>query len=269
MASAEREVAQAGRGRGEPATLYVIAGSHACRTAMLTLEYKGVAYRTVELPTGLHASAVRALGFPGHPTPIRAVDGRAHRALSRLDRLGTVPALRLRGQRIQTNRAITAFLEKLVPAPPLYPPDDPVRRAAVFEAEMLGDEPLQMAARRYVLSAAAGGLGGLHRRGGDGRLGPLLARNAPLRRIVSETAARVTFRATGRDTELLAELRALFERIDHWVADGVLAGEPLNAGDLAIAPSLALLDYRLDLREELRARPCFALVERLLPEPSP
>jgi hypothetical protein len=32
-----------------------------------------------------------------------------------------------------------------------------------------------------------------------------------------------------------------------------------------IAPSLALLDYRLDLRRELRARPSFALVERLLP----
>jgi hypothetical protein len=60
----------------------------------------------------------------------------------------------------------------------------------------------------------------------------------------------------------------MLDRIDGWVAEGVLNAERLNAADLVIAPSLALLDYRLDLREQLRPRPCFALVERLLPEPA-
>jgi hypothetical protein len=34
--------------------LYVILGSHACRTGMLKLEHKGIDYERVELPAGLH-----------------------------------------------------------------------------------------------------------------------------------------------------------------------------------------------------------------------
>jgi glutathione S-transferase len=249
--------------------LYVIPGSHACATAKLTLEHKGIAYRTVELPTGLHPLAVRLLGFPGHPTGLRSVDGATHAALLRLDRLGTVPALRYGDRRIQTNRRIAEFLEQIVPDPPLYP-SDPARRAAVEEAVTFGDEHLQMAARRVALAAAAGagGLDAMHRRAGDGRLGALLAHNAPMRWTLNEIAARLTFRAAGRDEHLLAALRPMLDRIDGWMAEGVLGGETPNAADFAIAPSLALLDYRLDFREELRARPCFALVERLLPEPA-
>jgi glutathione S-transferase len=264
--SAATPSASADGARTRAATLYVIPGSHACATAILTLRHKRVEHRTVELPTGMHPLAVRLLGFPGHPQPIRSVDGRAHRALARLDRLGTVPALRWDRRRIQTNRAIAAFLEQVVPDPPLYPAD-PARRAAVEDAARLGDEPLQMAARRTVLAAGAGGLGGLRRRGGAGRLGPLLARGPVQRRIVSEIAARITFRAAGRDAQLLSELRLLLDRLDVLHEEGVIGAREPNAADFAIAPSLALLDYRLDLREELRARPCFALVERLLPEP--
>jgi glutathione S-transferase len=258
----ERDVPQA-----PSATLYVIHGSHACATAKLMLEHKGIAYRTVALPTGLHPLAVRLLGFPGHPEAIRTVDGRTHGALARLDHLGTVPALRWDGQSIQTNGRIAELLERVVPEPPLYPAD-PGRRAAVEEAVRFGDEPFQMAARRTVLAAGAGGLDKLHRRGGAGRLGPLLARNTPQRWMVSSVAARLTFRAAGRDEQLLGELTGMLDRIDGWMADGVIGGEQLNAADFAIAPSLALLDYRLDLRDGLRARPCFALVERLLPEPA-
>jgi glutathione S-transferase len=261
MASVEG-AAPAGTASGTPAKLYVISGSHACRTAMLTLGYKRVPYRVVELPTGLHSLAVRLLGFPGRAT--RTVDGRAHPALATLDRLGTVPALRHDGRRIQTNRAITAYLERIVPDPPLYPAD-PARRAEVEQAALFGDEQLQMPARRIALAAGVGGLDALHERAGAGRLGPLLARSTPQRVIVNAIAARVMFRAAGRDSDLIEELRPMLDRLDAWWADGVIGGEQPNAADFAIAPSLALLDYRLDLREELRARPCFALVERLLP----
>jgi hypothetical protein len=48
----------------------------------------------------------------------------------------------------------------------------------------------------------------------------------------------------------------------------VLNGPQLNAADFVIAPSLALIAYRLDLRAQIEARPCGAFVERVLPEPA-
>jgi hypothetical protein len=45
------------------AKLYVILGSHACRTGMLMLEHKGIEYKRVQLPTGLHPLALRLRGF--------------------------------------------------------------------------------------------------------------------------------------------------------------------------------------------------------------
>jgi glutathione S-transferase len=248
--------------------LYVITGSHACRTAMLALEHKGLPYATIVLPTGVHPFAARALGFPGNRVPIRSVDGRTHAGLAAMDRMGTVPALRYKDQRIQTNREIIAFLERLQPDPPLFP-DDPGQRAAVEEAARWGDETLQMAARRTVMSAAGLSLDALHERGARGRLGALLARRAPVRVAVNAFASRTAFKSEpGRSAELLAELPALLDRVDGLIADGTLNGERPNAADLVIAPSLALLDYRLDLREELRGRPSYALLDRFLPEPA-
>jgi hypothetical protein len=60
----------------------------------------------------------------------------------------------------------------------------------------------------------------------------------------------------------------MLDRIDGWIADGVLNGSALYAADFMIAPSLALIGYRRDLRPELESRPLWALVERLLPEPA-
>src|ERR1700730_14353911 len=123
--------------RGD-ATLYVFPGSHACRSAMLMLEQKGITYRRVDLMPGTHPLAVRIRGFAGHASPLRSVDGGTHRSLAVLDRIGTVPALRFGGERIQTNRGIARLLDRVQPDPPLFPVD-PVRRAAVEEAERWGD----------------------------------------------------------------------------------------------------------------------------------
>lgn len=249
------------------ATLYVIPGSHACRTASLMLEYKSVPYDTVELPTGLHPLLVRTRGFAGHRSPIRTVDGGTHRELAILDRLGTVPALRLGGERIQTNREIARRLELAHPEPPLFPAD-PARRRKVEEAERWGDEVLQMAARRVALASAASGLDAIHRRGADGRLGALLTRSDRLRGPLSRMAGR-SFRANPHNERaLIAAVPALLDRVDAWIEQGVLCGDQLNAADFAIAPSLALLSYRPGLDEELSRRPAGALIDRLLPEPA-
>lgn len=251
-----------------PATLYVIHGSHACAAAKLMLERKGIGYRTVDLPTGLHPQLVRLRGFPGSPKPIRMVDGKPTRMSAMLDKLGTVPALSIGSERVQRNHEIARYLERTVPAPPLFPADAE-RRAAVEEAEAWADEPLQMFARRLVIVAGARDLDEMSERGGRGRLGALLAGNGPQRQLAAKVASRTTFRANAdAERRLLAELPAVLDRADGYLAAGVIGGEQPTVADTMIAPSLALLDYRLDIRDQLRARPAFAVVERLLPDPA-
>jgi glutathione S-transferase len=249
------------------ATLYVIPGSHACRTGMLMLEHKGIPYRRVDLLTGPHPLSVRMRGFSGHRTPIRRVDGQTHRSLAMMDRMGTVPALRFASERVQGNRQIARFLDRVQPEPPLYPTDRE-HRQAVEEAEEWGDEVFQMAARRIALAAALHGLDALHSRGADGRLGALLSRNEAMRVLSVRVAARFAFRTNpGNERELLTALPPMLDRIDAWVGAGVLNAGALNAADFMIAPSLALLAYRHDLRPEIEARPAGALIDRVLPEP--
>jgi glutathione S-transferase len=249
--------------------LYVIHGSHACRATMLMLAHKQIPYRLVTLPTGAHPMLLRALGFAGHRKPIRSVDGRAHRSLALLDRMGTVPALRCGSERVQTNRAIARWLERVQPQPPLFPAD-PERRRAVEQAEEWGDETFQMAARRITLAGALHGMDGLRDRANDGRLGALLAKGERSRKINSQIAGRAVFRAGGPDAEqkLLAELPTMLDTIDDLIAQGVLDGPELNVADFLIAPSVALIAYRLDLRPQIEARPAWAWLERVLPEPA-
>src|SRR5436190_1253216 len=134
----------------EANVLFVIPGSHACRTGMMLLDHKRVRYQCVELLIGAHPLSVRLRGFPGSRSPIRSVDGRTHRALALMDRAGTVPALRFGSERVQTNRAIARFLDRVQPDRPLFP-QEPERRARVEAAERWGDEALQMLARRIGL----------------------------------------------------------------------------------------------------------------------
>ncbi len=266
MAATGQTHASAGVPAGE-ATLYVIPGSHACAAAKLMLAGKGIRFHTVELPTGLHPQLVRLRGFPGAEKPIRMVDGRPTRMSALLDRLGTVPALRIGSDRAQGSTEIARHLERLAPEPPLFP-SDPQQRAAVEEAVAWADEPLQMFARRLVIVAGARSLDEMSERGGRGRLGALLANNGPQRQLAAKLAARTTFKANaGAERRLLGELPAVLDRADSHVAAGVIDGEEPNAADMMIAPSLALLDYRLDIRDQLRSRPSFAVVERLLPAP--
>jgi len=244
------------------ARVYVITGSHACRTATLMLEHKGIPYRLVRLATGVHPLLLRARGFAGHRTPIRTIDGATHRPLALLDRLGTVPALRLGVERIQTNRAIARFLERLQPEPALFPAE-PERRRAVEDAERWGDDVLQMAARRVALATPLRTMAG---RGADGRLGPLLSRSRVMRELLSHTTPKPFRAGSGNLEALLTAIPPMLDRVDSYIGDGVLCGEELNVADFAIAPSLALLCYRPELSAEICRRPAGVLVDRLLPE---
>lgn len=247
-------------------TLYVIPGSHACRSAMLMLEHKQLPYRRVELVTLLHPILASAHGFDaGGET--RSVGGRRPLPLRLADRLGTVPGLACDDQRISTNHRIARFLEGRHPEPPLFPAD-PEQRSAVEQAERWANQTLQMDARRFVTAAVRRDPSAASRLCADGRLGPLLYKHALARRILMPTLVSSPFApSSATERKLLAELPATLDRIDRWITDGVLGGLQLNAADFMVAPSLALILYRPDVRPLFEGRPTLELVNRLLPEP--
>ncbi|MEA2449369.1 MAG: glutathione S-transferase [Thermoleophilaceae bacterium] len=247
--------------------LYVIPGSHACRSAILMLEHKQVPYRRVDVVTLTHPLVARLHGFDaGGQT--RSAGARRPLPLRFGDLLGTVPALAADGQRVSTNRGIARFLEERHPEPPLFPAD-PGQRRAVEDVERWANETLQMAARRIALAGTLHDWRALSRSSADGRMGHLLYRRELARRLIIPMIARGPF-AVGRaaERELLAELPAMLDRIDGWIAEGVLGGAELNAADFMVAPSLALMLYRPDLLPQLEGRPALELVDRLLPEPA-
>ena len=247
-------------------TLYVIPGSHACRAAMLMLEHKRVPYRRVDIVTLLHPVAVRLLGFDaGGQT--RSAGGRRSFGLRLGDRLGTVPALAADGDRISTNHRIARFLDEQHPEPPLFP-RDPEDRAKVEEVEEWANETLQMAARRIPAGTFIRDPATVSRLTGNGRMGYLLYKRALTRRLVIPWILRGIFAAgPSAEAEILAELPAMLDKIDAWIAEGVLGGPELNAADFMVAPSLALILYRPDVRPVFEGRPALELVDRLLPEP--
>jgi glutathione S-transferase len=247
--------------------LFVIPTSHACRSAMLMLEHKGVPYRRTTFVPLTHPVLVRLHGFDaGGET--RSIDGKRTFGLRLGDRLGTVPALAANGRRVSTNHGIARFLDEQHPDPPLFPAD-PDLRAKVEEAERWANGPLQIAARRILGTAVVRDPAGLSRETDDGRMGFLLYRRRFVRRLVVPYILGRIFHANpARDDELLAELSASLDRVDQLIRDGVLNGPDLNAADFMVAPCLALILYRPDVRPMFEGRPALELVDRLLPEPA-
>jgi glutathione S-transferase len=248
-------------------TLYVIPGSHACRSAMLMLEHKRLRFRRVDVVTLLHPLVARLRGFDaGGQT--RTAGPRRTLALRIGDRLGTVPALACDDQRISTNRAIARFLDGRHPEPPLFPAD-PDQRRAVEEAESWANDELQMDARRILAGAALRDPAGFSRSAAEGRMGYLLYRRALARRLIVPMIGRRVFAAgPAAERKLLAELPSMLDRIDAWIADGILGTAQLNAADFMVAPSLALMLYRSDVLPLFEDRPALELVDRVLPDPA-
>ena len=67
------------------------------------------------------------------------------------------------------------------------------------------------------------------------------------------------------DDAARADLRALpghLDRIDGWLAGGVLGGDEPNAADLQVAPTIGLLHAIEDVRPLIAGRPCEAFAFR-------
>jgi glutathione S-transferase len=219
-----------------PAKLYVVHGSHPCATVQRALDMKAMPYKVVELLPPLHA------------------------ALQRL-RFGTrtVPGLTLdSGEKLSGSRTILRRLEELAPEPSLFPADADAR-AAVERAEEWGDELWQPMARRLVWRTFARhpqAMVGYQ----DGSRLPRLP--APAVRALAPFVGAVERRLNGADEDAVrADLRALpghLDRIDGWLADGVLGGETVNAADLQIASTSRLMLTIGDVRPFFAGRPAEA-----------
>ena len=222
------------------AKLFVVHGSHPCVTVARALELKGIAFTTIELPPPSHAVFMRARGFPGRTVP------------------GIVFA---DGTKLQGSRAILARLDELEPTPPLLPSDEAAARE-VLEAERWGDEVLQPLARQVLWPTLKEHAACAPSFAEGGKLplpAPVLKASMPL---IARIEMKMNATSPGVRDERLRELPGHLDRIDRWIADGVLGGEELNRADLQIGPSLALLRTMQDVADLIDARPCGQLAAR-------
>jgi glutathione S-transferase len=221
--------------------LYVVHSSHPSEAVKKALELKAMPYRTVELLIPTQAVIVR-LRFPARSVPALRLDG---------------------GEKVQGSRAILRRLDELVPDPPLLPGDE-AARAAVLAAERWGEEILQPLARRAVWSALRWRPDAIPSYQEASRL-PRLPR--PVVRAVAPAVIRLeSAMHRASDATVPADLRALpghLDRVDAWIAAGVLGGPAPNAADLQIGASLRLLSTIGDVRPLLAGRPAEALALRL------
>jgi glutathione S-transferase len=221
--------------------LFSMPGSHAATTGQLLFEHKGINYKRTDLLPVVSWVVLKALRFPDV----------------------TVPAARIDGERVQGTRTIARELERRRPEPPLFPADAQ-RRRAVEEAERFGDEELQQRVREIFLWSARkdssglvsylqGAKIGMPHRVAASTAGPFIALDARSR---GATDANVR--------QAIAAFPEMLQRIDDWIEEGILGGEPPNAADLQIAPSLRLAMSLDDLRPAIEGRPAGRLATQIV-----
>jgi glutathione S-transferase len=222
--------------------LYVIPGSHPARTAMMMLDRKGIPYTRVDLMPVVSKARLRLAGFSGI----------------------TVPALKLDDTKVQGSREIARELDRIRPEPPLFP-SDPERRADVEAAEAWGDETLQPVARRILWNALRRDRSPLASYSEGARLGVPIGLAVKTGQPLVALSARLNEASDENVRADLAALPGILQRVDDWIADGVLGGPEPNAADLQIATSLRLLMTLQDLREAIASRPAGELTMRVVP----
>jgi glutathione S-transferase len=224
------------------AKLYVIPGSHPSVSAMLMLERKGIPYKRVDLLPVVSKGVLKAQRFSDV----------------------TVPALKLDGTRVQGSTQISRELDRIQPDPPLFPAD-PEKRAKVEEAEAWGDE-FQQKPRRFSWWAFKRNRAPMASYSEGARLGIPVGIAVKTGGPIVALSARLNGSTDENVSADLASLRADLDRIDAWIADGVIGGPEPNAADFQLAPSLRLLMSFDDLRPFIEGRPCGELARRIAPD---
>src|ERR1017187_10151506 len=137
---------------------------------------------------------------------------------------------------------------QVVPEPPLLPDVGSPPYAKVLEAERWGDEGFQSVPRRVIDVAFMRRPTAMLSYVGDANL-PLPV--GLMRPAVPLTARLMAIKNKANDKAARADVAALpsqLERIDSWIADGLLGGEKPNAADLQIGSMIRLLLSIADLR---------------------
>jgi glutathione S-transferase len=218
-----------------PTRLFIVHGSHPCATVQKALELKGIPYKNVELPAASQPLVMKAL-FAGR----------------------TVPGIRFDdGEKVQGSRAIVRAIEERVPEPALYGGPE------IEEAERWGDEVLQPIPRRLLWFGFGREPRAMHGFQA-GQRSPKLPMPVVLAAAPVILAIERRLNDVGEDA-VRADLAALgghLDRVDAWIADGVLGGDHPNAADLQIAPSLRLLWTLEDVRPLIAGRPAEELAFR-------
>jgi glutathione S-transferase len=224
--------------------LYVLPGSHPCAAVDAALKLKSIDYDRVDL-LPMSQVLVGPLRYGGT----------------------TVPGMRADGERLVGSRAIMRRLDEIAPEPPLLPPPGDASYARVLEAERWGDEVLQSVPRRILDVGFLRRPDTMESYAGDAKL-PLP--RALLRPALPLTARMLAIKNRATDASARADLAALagqLDRIDGWVAEGLLGAERPNAADLQIGSTIRLLMSLGDVRPLIEGRPAAGLTRYFPPLP--
>ena len=226
--------------------LYWMSISHPSQVARKMLDLKGVEYELIDVFPLNQRIHMRLAGFPG----------------------GTVPGIKLDGQRIQGSRQIARALDERWPEPPLFPAD-PTRRARVEEAERWGEEQLQPIPRRLFRYGVARD-GQLRRWAVQSQRLPLPALTAHAIRPPLEWYIRTVEADGRRATEAgvradLAAVPVLLDHADRLLKDGTLTVDPPNAAALQIMASVNLMGRFADLAQLVASHACAEPARALFP----
>jgi glutathione S-transferase len=215
--------------------VHVLPPSHPCAAVEAALKLKGLDYERVELQAGRHGEEMERVYGAGNTT---------------------VPGLLIDEEPVHGSNAILQRIEQLVAEPPLFPES---LGDAVAAAARWGDEELQDLGRRLPWGA-------LHFR--PEAMGTL-AGGEPLDPAGTDFAiryVRASWKYHGITAERLAAdlagLPAKLDRVDAFVAEGVLGGEQPNAADLQIGATLSVLLVVGDVRPLIEGRPAEQLARR-------
>ena len=226
----------------EPIKLFVVPASHPCVAVEAALRLKGLEYEREDLAFGL-SNFKQVMRF-GHRT---------------------VPAMTVGSHRVTGSRLIMRALEGIQPEPRLVP-SDPELRAKVNEADEWGDFVLQEQTR-WISLAAVAKYPEAFASFNEGYDAPMLPDFAVKRAGMGVALeARLLGHGGRAETEYLPALPGHLDKVDGWIAEGVLGADDPNVADLQIAASVRLLMNLEDLRPSIEIRPAGELAKRLIPD---